>query len=313
MPVISGPVTGIGVRPQVLSAAMDGELLRVTFSESMLANADLLTAGSYTIVADGGSAPRLAVSVQTDGTGPVVSVLLTLDGPTTNGSANYNVAVDLAVVDLAGNTLDPAAANVDFNGLTAAPAMDHVAIALSRLIAQYADKLNAQRWIRALVRPLQTIEQALQNTLAYRSLVTAFGEQQDRLGEALNITRTGLADADYRRVLQARALSRSARARGDDHLAILNLLDNGFAPANVRVIEHYPAGYIGTVMVPIGRNDLGFIYAEIFRRAKGNAIRALLMWQQDGATHFVWSGDTGAGFAEITDTVGTGGVWAEGV
>lgn len=312
MPIISNVVPGIGVRPRLLSAAMQGARVRLVFSEFMSPNTALLTAANYTIVADGGSAPRSVVGVQVDGFAPSLSVLLTLDGFCTNGVANYNVAVAL-VSDLAGNTIDPSFDDADFDGMTPAPAEDHVAIALSRLIEQYKNQPNCQRWIRALIGPLQTIEQALDDVEAYRSLVTAFGEQLDRLGEAENLSRTGLIDAEYSRVLQARALSRTSKATADDHLGILNVLDGGFMPSEVRIIEHFPAGFIGTVEVPAGRNDLGFIYAAILKRTKGNAIREMLMWQQDITTHFVWSGDTGNGFAEITDTVGTGGVWAEAV
>lgn len=313
MPIFSAPYAGVGIAPRVSSAVMVGSQLRVVFSELMTPDVALLDAASFTITEDAGSAPRLVLSVAVDGSSPSVSVLLTLDGPTTNGVANYNVAVDLSVSDLAGNGLDAAFADVDFDGLTPAPAEDHVALGLARLIEQYRDKDDCRAYLRALLTPLQTIEQALQDVFAYRSLSTAFGAQLDAHGQSMGIARQGLIDADYRRVLQGMAAARGAHGRGDEVLAILIALDGGFAPGAVVMNEHFPAGYITAIEVPLGRNDLGNIYAQVMGRVPGNAIRTMLMWQQQGADHFVWEGDTGEGFAEETDLVGTGGIWAEGV
>ncbi len=312
MPVII-PFSGIGDAPAVILAEMDGDLLRVTFSEDMRSNSALLDAANYTITEDAGSAPRLVLGVQVDGIAPSPSVLLTLDGPTTNGVDNYNVAVDLSVEDLAGNTLDPLLDDVDFDGLTAAATVDHVSLGLARLIEQYRDKTRCRAYLRAILTPLQSIDQALSNVEAYRSIESSFGAQLDRLGETFNQLRTGLSDAEYRRVLEAIAYARSAKGTGDDVLRVLEILDDGFAPLVLEMIEHFPAGFISAIEVPLGRNDLGLIYASVVRLVKGNAIRSQTQWQQQGATHFVWEGETGEGFAEESDPVGTGGIWAEAV
>ena len=63
MPHITGPFTGIGVAPYVLSAlALSSSRVRLFFSERM-SPTGLATPGNYTITEDFGSDPRVVATV----------------------------------------------------------------------------------------------------------------------------------------------------------------------------------------------------------------------------------------------------------
>src|SRR5687768_3991909 len=110
---LTGSFVGVGVRPRVLSAtALTTSTVRVVFNEAMSNNAALVLAANYTITPAGGSAARTVTGVIVDGTSAVV---LQLDGDLTPGVNNYTVTVAAAVVDVAGNGIDPAFDDAVFN------------------------------------------------------------------------------------------------------------------------------------------------------------------------------------------------------
>jgi hypothetical protein len=119
--------TGVGVKPTVLRAeALSETLVRVTFSEAMTNNAALTTPGNYVFTPAGDSA-AVSATVVTPESGPGPSYVdVTLNTGMSVGQDNYNVAVDNSVKDLAGNTLDPAADDVDFDGYGVRPEVRRV-------------------------------------------------------------------------------------------------------------------------------------------------------------------------------------------
>lgn len=115
MPILSTTFVGQGVAPRVeFAQALSPTVVLVQFSEPMEANAALLDPANYAITEDLGSDPRAAIAATR---GLASQVVLTLDGSLTPGTANYNVAVPAAFVDLAGNTMDLAALDADFDGV----------------------------------------------------------------------------------------------------------------------------------------------------------------------------------------------------
>lgn len=103
MPIVA-TFTGGGLLPRVLSAVpITSTRLRVTFSESMTANGDLGDASNYTLSVVGPSTVRTITAVTLESS---TTVLLDVSGAMSVGSPAYTLLV-AAVVDLAGNVIDP--------------------------------------------------------------------------------------------------------------------------------------------------------------------------------------------------------------
>lgn len=124
---ITANFTGTGIKPQVQSAGgLSVTVVRVHFSEAMDNNAALKNVASYTVAEDVGSVARTVASISPEQAVGPTYLDLTLDGEMTAGTNNYNVQVSTSVKDLAGNTLDPAADDVDFHGYGSKPVIRRV-------------------------------------------------------------------------------------------------------------------------------------------------------------------------------------------
>lgn len=76
---------------------------------------------------------------------------------------------------------------------------DHVEQARLRIIEQYKGQQDLQALIDALILPIQDIEDALEQLYLYRSVDTAEGEQLDKAGVIIGVTRVpGQSDDEYR-------------------------------------------------------------------------------------------------------------------
>lgn len=101
--------------------------------------------------------------------------------------------------------------------------VDHVRTGLSRLRLQFrssnpmddvAGRTNMEKFLAALLAPLNDVELALQQLLQLRGLPTATGIRLDSIGALLNQPRGELGDEDFRRYLFARiATNKSSGAR----------------------------------------------------------------------------------------------------
>lgn len=111
------PFTGVGVDPRMSSALnLPGAIqLKVTYTEAMNPNADLTDPTNYTLTPDAGSVARQILAIQPENMVNPTFVTLFLDDQFTGGTDNYNIAVVL-VEDLAGNVIDVAFDDVDFDG-----------------------------------------------------------------------------------------------------------------------------------------------------------------------------------------------------
>ena len=111
---ITGNFTGEGVEPTVASATYsDKGALRVTFSEAMEPNTELETISNYTIT---GATTITVQDVTFENETDPTYVDLEVDPTPIYGTDNYTITVATTVEDLAGNTLDPAGASVQFSG-----------------------------------------------------------------------------------------------------------------------------------------------------------------------------------------------------
>lgn len=191
--------------------------------------------------------------------------------------------------------------------------VSHCQAAIDRLLEQFKGKPDLETLICIFADQVQEVEQALTDVRAYRSIETSLGDQLDQNGADYGEYREGEADDDYRRRLRAAAALTASIGAGDELLEILITLDNGYDPASIALVEHYPAGVILTAKVPIGGQLLGEMYGRFMKRAKAGGVRIVVLFEYTGAVHFVWSGETGSGWAEATSPGSTGGLWAEGV
>lgn len=297
---------GIGVAPQVSNAqALSGTRVRVRFSEPMTVNALLLNPASYTITEDVGSNARTVIDVGSDGTD---AVQLQLDGVMTAGVLNYNVLVDNGVVDAAGNALNPAFDNVDFHGNDTSAAIEsHCDLALARLASQFRGKPRIESLICTFASRWDGPEQDLADIRGYRSLERAFGVQLDRLGDWLGLLRNGLDDQGYRLRLRAQALTNASHGRPNELLDLLFLLDDGFLPATINLLEVPVATSVLHVRVPEGEDPLGTEFVTFLRRAKATGTRLILLYEEEGPPLFTWILSDGS----ITPPADSG--WGDGL
>src|SRR5690606_25505389 len=101
---------------------------------------------------------------------------------------------------------------------------NHVAKALTRVLAQFKDKPNYRAVLTALVEPAQSVEDALQQLLLDRAVNTAIGVQLDALGKIVKQPRAGLGDEDYRRYVRARIATNRSKGTIADLLTIASLI-----------------------------------------------------------------------------------------
>jgi len=186
--------------------------------------------------------------------------------------------------------------------------------AMARLVSQFRGRERIELLIRLLADEAQPALDAFEDIKAKRSLVDAEGAQLDAIGALYRFPRDGLLDAEYRPLLQAFAVLVSSRGRPQDLIRTLETMDDGHAPSSLRLVEHHPAGMIMTATVEDGDQRYGEKMGRLLRRQKAAGVSFVFLFQYDTeADHFVWSGETGEGWAEETDPSGTGGIWAEGV
>lgn len=132
--VMTGNFTGTGTSPTVASAqALSGTSVKITFSEGMTNNADLLDPTHYVFTPGGGSNAITADTVSPEGVTYPTYVTVTLDAEMTIGTSNYSVEVSDLVIDSVGNTLDPGNDTATFSGVGIAPA-------IVSLYASYTDR-----------------------------------------------------------------------------------------------------------------------------------------------------------------------------
>lgn len=276
---ILGSFIGVGRAPRVSSAyARSPALVRVLFDEPMRDTAELRDPASYTFTTSDDARVATGVTLEPSPTPSWVEV--SLDGVLSIGIGNYTVIVANTVKDAAGNTLDPAHDEAVFSGSRAPGAIDHVAAAENRIIAQLKGKPKWRAFLAAMVGGFQDIEQAALDVMAFRSLETAFAKQQDRLSENVRIHREGRTDADYRLFLTAKGMVLGSQGRPDQLIRILQFLDNGHAPSAITYTEAYPAGFELTCEVPLGDKPRGRAFAVLIHEAKPRSVRGLVRFRE---------------------------------
>ncbi len=193
------------------------------------------------------------------------------------------------------------------------PPTDACISALERLVEQFKPQPNIESLICSLADRSQPILNAIEDTKAFRNLDTATGQQLDELGTLYLAPRNGKTDDAYRAFLKGQAFVVASKGGGDELLDALVTLDDGFDVGSIQLIEHHPAAFIMTAKVPAGQQLLGEEHASVLRRMVAGGVRFVFLFEAASTTLFVWSGETGEGWAEEASPGTTGAIWAEGV
>lgn len=273
---------GTGFAPTIVLAGANGSTrIRVRFSELMSPSSGLLVAASYTLTALGASTPRSVSSVSAMGVDEPSTVELLLSGPLSPGANGYSLDVAGTLADVAGNPLGSPPSQ-PITGPAPGANVDHVALALDRLLEQWRGKPKIEGLLSAWVRPFNDLEQALQDMLAYRSIATGFGAQLDGIGDNVAMLRNGASDELYRRRLLANGMAARASSTGEEILAILRVLDAGFAPSAISLIPAYAAAFGATGLVAEGELAEGHWVGRFLHRITGAGIRSIYFFEESG-------------------------------
>ncbi len=192
------------------------------------------------------------------------------------------------------------------------PPTDLCLQAIDRLAEEFKPQVLIAKLVCIFAGRAQAILNAIEDVKDFRSLDTATGQQLDELGKLYRAHRNAKTDDAYRAFLKGFAIVVGTHGFGDEMLAALIALDNGFDLSSITLVEHHPAGFVITAKVPFGQQLLGEEHASVLRRMVPGGVRFMLLFEEVGVDLFVWSGDAGEGWAE-EGAPGSGGLWAEGV
>lgn len=165
--------------------------------------------------------------------------------------------------------------------------VDHVAVAISRLPVQFR-KPKIERLLTAIIRPIQTVENAFQQLLTQRTIDTAVGAQLDAIGLIVNEPRNGLGDDEYRRLVRARVATSRSRGTVEDLLQIVRLVvDDQAATIEVRQAGVAAVTILVVEQVPEAVAD---ILGGFLREAKSGGVKIVLeTGAQPVARWFRWN------------------------
>lgn len=101
---------------------------------------------------------------------------------------------------------------------------DHAGEAEARLLAQFDDATKLHAFVRALVRPLQELEQAAFKVMEAFDVETAAGAQLDIVGGFVGVPRESRADVAYRAYIKAKILANASDGATETILKIARTL-----------------------------------------------------------------------------------------
>jgi hypothetical protein len=288
--------------------------VRVTFSSPVTGQG---TIGNWTVTAAGGST---AVTITAATADTSSSAILSLSAAMTYGSNNYTFTAGSGIQNAGGSSVNTTSNSVTVSGPpphVAPQVADHYALAFNRLAQQFRGKAGVTNLIRCFTNRANELEQAIADTLYYRTLTTAYGAQLDGIGELLQVDRAGLDDGDYRNRLEAMAIVMSSRGIPDDLLKVAIKLDAGTNPSAISYVEqNYSYEAVLNYTVPAGEQLVGEQFAQIIKRAKPAGVKLICEFYQTDTNLLKWNDDSTAtsanNMAEFTAPL-TGGIWSDGV
>lgn len=125
--------------------------------------------------------------------------------------------------------------------------LDVAGEAVALLTAARAKQPLTESTTRALASEVQTIENTTFDLGQVLQLDSASGEWLDRFGAIVGERRRGLADADYRRFIQARIQINRSQGEHERLIRIAQLMTGA---SFIQVSPAYPAGYTMLIVTP---------------------------------------------------------------
>lgn len=122
-------------------------------------------------------------------------------------------------------------------------ALNYCTRAKDRLLWQFKNKTNIEKYLCVFAEEFQELETTFQNLQTFRKLSTAEGVQLDGLGEIVGVERKGLSDTDYRTAIQTQAILNSSNGEPESireavtaitDSAVVNLTE--LPPATLRIL-----------------------------------------------------------------------------
>lgn len=192
--------------------------------------------------------------------------------------------------------------------------------AVSWLLEQFKDKPRIEALVRALVAPVQRLEDVLWQVLTrVVDLAHAEGVHLDLFGRILRLPRAGLSDDDYRSRLRVWQLVLSSDGRAEQLIRIADLFDGVVAAGDWIMLDegspHVVDGMVITVEHLMEHSPVTLVRFLQRARAAGKSLQ--LIWEPSGPTEaflFADAYDTeevsAAGFSYDSE-VAVGGVLAD--
>ncbi len=154
--------------------------------------------------------------------------------------------------------------------------VDHVATALAKLPEQFRDNESWIKTITALVRPMQALEDTLQDMLRQRQLAHAVGAQATTLGKKVGQARNGVTDNTiFLRYVRAKI---SANRSGGviEHLIRISVLVIDDEDASHIVDNQGNAALVLRVEGVAVSEEVAEILIGFLRRAASTGVRIIL-------------------------------------
>lgn len=141
---------------------------------------------------------------------------------------------------------------------------NHADLAVGLLLEQLKGKEKLEAFLRALVGPIQDMEEIAHDLDTEMRLDNAAGAQLDMIGKIVKLARGPLGDEAYRTRLHAHIRANRSEGTPDDVLAVLRLM----VATNELSIEEYPTGMVARVADTL-TEDPDAIVAELRRTRPG--------------------------------------------
>lgn len=110
--------------------------------------------------------------------------------------------------------------------------------AITRLIEQFEQKENIQKYLCALITPFDELREVLNDLQFNRNLNNAEGVQLDGIGDIVGLARGGLSDSEYRTQIKIKILVNASNGETESVIAAMLVFAGGtFA----NVIDAFPA------------------------------------------------------------------------
>lgn len=116
---------------------------------------------------------------------------------------------------------------------------DYCAQAKSRLIEQFKNKENIEKYLCALTNSVQELEFVFGDLLVLRRLANATGTQLDGLGDIVGIERQGLNDEQYRTAIRFQVGVNFSNGEWETLIDLTRFITGG---TDVHIRPNYPAG-----------------------------------------------------------------------